>query len=84
MCSLMWQSREGLKAEVDTAGIVIVLQQALRNGETGEDTGSEGRWMEALALLTLKANKKQKALSTPLLPSQGPTELTHFSGLISV
>lgn len=43
MCSLLWQSREGLKAEDGTAGIVTVLQQALRDGETREETGSEGR-----------------------------------------
>lgn len=45
MCGLLWQSREGLKAEDDTAGIVMVLQQALRDEETREDAGSEGREM---------------------------------------
>lgn len=46
MSSLLWQSREGLKAEDDTAVIVTVLQQALRDGETREDTSSEGREMD--------------------------------------
>lgn len=39
-CSVLWH-REGLEAEDGTAGIVTVLQQALRDGS--EDTGSEGR-----------------------------------------
>lgn len=42
----LWQSREGVKAEDVTAGIVKVLQQDLRGGETREDTGSEGREMD--------------------------------------
>lgn len=32
MCNLLWQSKEGLKAEEDTAGIGAVLQQALSTG----------------------------------------------------